>query len=85
MVATPTPTPSPPPTLNINIPGLSGNQAQQSGASMSTPSTTSSYPAYTGQSTQVRPPCLAFSITTYPVNCDMDEVAFICYLDLLYC
>ncbi|CAK0756403.1 hypothetical protein CVIRNUC_002452 [Coccomyxa viridis] len=52
VVATPTPTPSPPPTLNINIPGLGGNQAQQNGASMSTPSTTNSYPAYTGQTTQ---------------------------------
>ena len=77
VVATPTPTPSPPPTLNINIPGLGGNQAQQNGASMSTPSTTNSYPAYTGQSTQVRPPCLASSMDTYPGIPDTDEVAFI--------
>ena len=77
VVATPTPTPSPPPTLNINIPGLGGNQAQQNGASMSTPSSTNSYPAYTGQSTQVRPPCFASSIGNYPVIYDTDEIALI--------
>ena len=78
VVATPTPTPSPPPTLNINIPGLGGSQAQQNGASMSTPSTTNSYPAYTGQSTQVRLPSLASSIDFYLVIHDTDEVALIC-------
>ena len=77
VVATPTPTPSPPPTLNINIPGLGGSQAQQNGASMSTPSTTTSYPAYTGQSTQVRPPCLASSPKTQSKVHDTDDLAFI--------